>query len=58
MPKIKLEVIVTDDSADDVIKAIMSEAITTSVGDGKIFVSNVRTAYRIRTGEEGDIAVT
>lgn len=58
LPKLKIEVIVTDDKSDDVINTIMGEAVTKSVGDGKIFVSDVVTAYRIRTGEEGDAAIS
>ena len=56
--KIKIELVVTDDKADEVIKTIMDEAMTSLVGDGKIFVSDVRTAYRIRTGDEGDRAIS
>ncbi|MGR3317719.1 MAG: P-II family nitrogen regulator [Candidatus Anammoxibacter sp.] len=58
LPKLKLEVIVTDDKADEGIKTIMGEAVTKSVGDGKIFVSDVNTAFRIRTGEKGDVALS
>lgn len=58
LPKLKIEVVVTEDMVDNVIKTIMSEGVTKSVGDGKIFVTNINTAYRIRTGEEGDIALT
>ena len=58
LPKIKIEVVVTDDKVDEVIKTIMSEAVTDGIGDGKIFVSNISTAYRIRTSEEGDVALT
>lgn len=58
LPKIKIEVVVADDKVDGVVKAIMAEATTSGVGDGKIFVSDINTAYRIRTGEEGDSAVS
>ena len=58
LPKLKIEVVVTDDKADEVIKTILSEAATSDIGDGKIFVSDVNTAYRIRTREEGDAALS
>ena len=58
VPKFKIEVIVKDDKADEVINTILSEAMTKLVGDGKIFVSDVNTAYRIRTGEKGDAALS
>ena len=58
LPKLKLEVVVPDDKAEDVINTIMDEGVTKSVGDGKIFVSDVNTAYRIRTGEKGDAALS
>ena len=58
LPKLKIEMVVTDDRVDEVVKTLLDEASTTGVGDGKIFVSDVRTAYRIRTREEGDAALT
>ncbi len=57
LPKIKLEIIVNDDVVDDVVQTIIRESQTGSVGDGKIFVSELTNAFRIRTGEEGDIAI-
>ncbi len=57
VPKIKLEIVVTDDKADAVIDAISEAARTGKIGDGKIFVSTVERAIRIRTGESGDEAV-
>ena len=57
LPKLKIEVILPDDKVDEVVKTIMAEATTKGVGDGKIFVSDVNTAYRIRTKEEGDAAL-
>jgi nitrogen regulatory protein P-II 1 len=48
-----LAIVVNDDFADATVKAIISSAGTGNVGDGKIFVSNVEEAYRIRTGEKG-----
>ncbi|MFQ5963930.1 MAG: P-II family nitrogen regulator [Candidatus Scalinduaceae bacterium] len=58
LPKLKLDLVVPDDAVDKIVKTIITEAKTGSVGDGKIFVSDVDTAYRIRTGEEGDAAIT
>ena len=58
VPKLKIEVVVADDKVDAVINTIMSEAVTDGIGDGKIFVSNINTAYRIRTSEEGDVALS
>ena len=51
LPKIKLEVAVTDDQADVVVEAIMEAAGTGKIGDGKIFVWDLERAVRIRTGE-------
>ena len=51
LPKIKLEVAVTDDQADAVVEAIMKAAGTGKIGDGKIFVYELDRAVRIRTGE-------
>ena len=57
LPKIKIELIVSDDLADDVIKTIKKKAHTGRIGDGKIFVIDLEQAIRIRTGEKGDSAV-
>ncbi len=57
LPKIKLEVVVSDDLVDKVTDAIQSAAKTGKIGDGKIFVLPVLEAVRIRTGERGDDAV-
>lgn len=57
LPKIKIELIVKDEALDKIIQTIIKESQTGSVGDGKIFVSDLITAYRIRTGEEGENAV-
>ena len=55
LPKIKLEVAVTDDQADVVVEAIMQAAGTGKIGDGKIFVWDLDRVVRIRTGElDGD----
>ena len=58
LPKVKLEVVVTDDKLESVIEAIVRAASTGRIGDGKIFVSPVEDAIRIRTGETGDIAIS
>ena len=57
LPKIKLEVAVADDQLERVIEAIQQSARTGKIGDGKIFVSSIEDAIRIRTGERGDAAV-
>ena len=57
VPKTKIEVAVTDDMLDSVIEAVQKSAHTGKVGDGKIFVSQIEDAIRIRTGERGDAAV-
>ncbi len=54
LPKIKLEVLVRDDQVDSVVSTIMDAAKTGRIGDGKIFVLDVKDAIRIRTGERGD----
>lgn len=51
LPKMKIEVAVTDDIADQVVEAIQKSAATGKIGDGKIFVSDISSAVRIRTGE-------
>jgi nitrogen regulatory protein P-II 1 len=57
LPKVKIEVVVPDDQLDPTIEAIISAAKTGKIGDGKIFVSTVEQAIRIRTGEEGPDAL-
>jgi nitrogen regulatory protein P-II 2 len=57
LPKLKIEVAVSDDKADDVVKAITDAARTGEIGDGKIFVYNVADVIRIRTGERGEEAI-
>ncbi|WBU57309.1 P-II family nitrogen regulator [Paracoccus sediminicola] len=57
LPKIKIEMILPDDQIDAAVEAIVSAARTEKIGDGKIFVSPVDQAIRIRTGETGDDAV-
>jgi nitrogen regulatory protein P-II 2 len=57
LPKVKVEVAVTDELVDRVIEAIIGAAKTGKVGDGKIFVTELIQVYRIRTGETGDQAI-
>lgn len=57
LPKLKIEVVVTDSVLDTVIDAIVKAARTGRIGDGKIFVSNIEQVIRIRTGEVDDAAV-
>ena len=57
VPKIKLDVVVSDEQTDAVIEGIKSSARTGAIGDGKIFVSDIGQAIRIRTGEVGDDAI-
>ncbi len=52
LPKLKLEVVVTDEQTEGCIEAITQAAHTGKIGDGKIFVTSVETVVRIRTGEE------
>ena len=53
LPKVKIEVVLGDDMVEKAIEAIRRAAQTGRIGDGKIFVSNVEEAIRIRTGESG-----
>ena len=57
LPKVKIEVMVTDAIVDNVIETITKSARTGKIGDGKIFVVSVEQAVRIRTGETGEEAV-
>ena len=57
LPKIKIEVVLTDNLLESALKEIVASAKTGKIGDGKIFVSNVEEAIRIRTDETGDKAV-
>jgi nitrogen regulatory protein P-II 2 len=57
LPKIKIEVACTDTDLDKVISAIQTAANTGRIGDGKIFVTNLERVIRIRTGEEGEVAI-
>jgi nitrogen regulatory protein P-II 1 len=57
LPKVKLELIIEDEMVEKAVEAIRASAYTGRIGDGKIFVSKVDDAIRIRTGERGDAAV-
>lgn len=57
VPKLKLQVVVPDNMVDQAIEAITNAANTGKIGDGKIFVTEVLQAIRIRTGENGDDAI-
>jgi len=57
LPKVKIEIVVSDDVVDACVEAITNAARTGKIGDGKIFVSDVARVIRIRTGEEGDEAI-
>ena len=58
LPKVKIEVVVNDDIADLIVERIVEVAKTGKIGDGKIFVYDVQRAIRIRTGEEGEDALS
>ena len=57
LPKIKIEVVLTDDRVEAAVSAIIKAAKTGKIGDGKVFVSSIENAIRIRTDETGDQAV-
>lgn len=57
LPKLKLELVVADDQVEAALEAIQTAAKTGKIGDGKIFVSTIEQAIRIRTGETGDTAL-
>ena len=57
LPKIKLEIVVSDSLADRAVEAIITAARTGKIGDGKIFITNVEQVVRIRTGESGEAAI-
>ncbi len=57
LPKVKIEVVLADSQAEAAIEAIIAAAKTDKIGDGKIFVSDVSEAIRIRTGETGEDAL-
>jgi nitrogen regulatory protein P-II 2 len=57
LPKVKIEVVVPEDIADQAVEAIQKTASTGNIGDGKIFVLDIGSATRIRTGETGESAL-
>ena len=57
LPKVKIELVVGDDQVDTCVEAITNSARTGKIGDGKIFVSTIERAVRIRTGEQNDDAL-
>lgn len=57
LPKVKLELIITDELLEQVVESILATAQTGKIGDGKIFVESVERVIRIRTGEENDQAI-
>ena len=57
LPKLKVEVVIADSSVQSAIEAISKAAQTGKIGDGKIFVSDINEAVRIRTGETGEVAL-
>lgn len=57
LPKIKMEIVVSDDQVEDVVGTILKTAQTGRIGDGKIFITNLQDTVRIRTGERGEDAI-
>lgn len=57
LPKVKLEIVVEDDDVAKTVDTIVKAASTNKIGDGKVFVSPIEEAVRIRTGERGDDAI-
>lgn len=57
LPKMKLEIVVRDEQVKDVVRAVLDAARTGEVGDGKVFLSRIDDAVRIRTGERGESAL-
>ncbi len=57
VPKVKLEMVVAADIADQVVETLAATAKTGSIGDGKVFVLDVESALRVRTGETGEDAI-
>ena len=57
LPKLKIEIVILDQDVGDITRAIISEARTGNIGDGKIFIYPVENAIRIRTGDNGVNAV-
>ena len=57
MPKIKIEIVVSDEDLDKAVESIQNAAKTGRIGDGKIFVTDLEQVLRIRTGEDGEKAL-
>ncbi|MEM1442414.1 MAG: P-II family nitrogen regulator [Verrucomicrobiota bacterium] len=57
LPKVKLEIVVEDSEAGSVVDTVVKAASTNKIGDGKVFVSSIEDAIRIRTGERGEEAI-
>jgi len=57
LPKVKIEIVIRDDQVDPCVEAITEAARTGKIGDGKIFITTVEQAYRIRTGERDEEAL-
>ncbi len=57
VPKVKIEVVCTDENLDRVVDTILRHGQTGEIGDGKIFISDLQDAIRIRTGERGEAAL-
>jgi len=57
LPKVKVEVIVSDDRLDETVKAVVESARTGKIGDGKVFIFSVEDAIRIRNNDTGDAAI-
>jgi nitrogen regulatory protein P-II 1 len=57
LPKVKIEVVISDLAVDRVVEAVSHAARTGNIGDGKIFIIPVEEAIRVRTGERGEVAV-
>jgi len=57
LPKVKVEIVTTDERVEELVKIIRSVGVTGAIGDGKIFVTPIKDAVRMRTGESGDDAL-
>lgn len=57
VPKLKIELVVSDKKADDTVNAIIAAAHTGHIGDGKIWITSVEAVYRIRTGDRDETAI-
>ena len=57
LPKIKIELVIADDQTDSAVEAIVKAAKTGKIGDGKVFITNIDEAVRIRTEEKGEKAI-